>query len=206
MSVYSYDNALITTLKDVVGDERVSIIPFEQAFKRSGAVQDDVRLPFISVNRVGYSINRDVITQTGYMRGKLNYTVDETNQQFYVQNLPITINYTMDICTKERQTNDELTRELIWYFFRHPEFYARFNYKNIDHQFGFNVFLGNDIADNSEIADFDNRGQYYRSTLELIIDEAQLLRLDLEADHTIVLRFVASNEKGDEEEVDTIEI
>ena len=33
--------------------------------------------------------------------------------------------------------------------------------------------------DNSEIAEFENRGQYYRSTMSLVVDEAQLFYIKI---------------------------
>ena len=84
----------------------------------------------------------------------------------------------MCVVTRNREENDELCRELILYIHRHPELIAEVTYLGITQRFGFHWFLGNDIVDNSEIAEFENRGQYYRSTLSMVVDEAQLLYVE----------------------------
>lgn len=177
MSVYIYDKAIEQKLKDILGDSRISIVPFEVAFRKSGAnSKDDVKLPFVSVNRTGYSLSTLNKTITGYMVGKPKGIINP-DQETYVRNsyIPINVNYTLDVVTRNRQENDELCRELIIYIHRNPELLAEVSYLNIIQRFGFHWFLGDDIVDNSEISDFENRGQYYRSTLSLLVDEAQLL-------------------------------
>lgn len=175
MSVYIYDNAITQKLSDILDDTRISIVPFEVAFRKSGAISDDVRLPFVSVNRQGYSLTTQTKSFPGYMEGKYKQRVNP-EQEVYFRNsyIPISINYTLDVVTRDRQENDELCRELILYIHRKPELIAQISYKNIAQRFGFHWFLGNDIIDNSEIAEFENRGQYYRSTMTLVVDEAQL--------------------------------
>lgn len=175
MGVYIYDTALAEKFKQILGDNRINVLPFEVAFRKSGAVSDDVIFPFISINRAGWSLsnlNRNIVA---YKVGRLTQVkVGEEDKFFRNAYLPISINYTIDICTRNRQENDELCRELILYFTRNPELMAKVIYGEMEQEFGFHVFLGENITDNSEISDFETRGQYYRSTLEFVVDEAQL--------------------------------
>lgn len=175
MSVYIYDKAITEKLKDILGDPRISIVPFENAFRKSGVDGDDVTLPFVSISRQGWSLTQQTKNITAYMVGKpkIKNNIHYTNAY-----LPIQIQYNLDIVTRNREENDELCRELILYIHRHPELIAEVTYLGITQRFGFHWFLGNDVIDNSEISEFENRGQYYRSTLSMVVDEAQLLYVE----------------------------
>lgn len=175
MSVYIYDKAITEKLKDILGDPRISIVPFENAFRKSGVDGDDVTLPFVSISRQGWSLTQQTKNITAYMVGKpkIKNNIHYTNAY-----LPIQIQYNLDIVTRNREENDELCRELILYIHRHPELIAEVTYLGITQRFGFHWFLGNDVVDNSEISEFENRGQYYRSTLSMVVDEAQLLYVE----------------------------
>ena len=174
MSVYIYDKAITEKFKEILGDPRISIVPFESAFRKSGVDGDDVTLPFVSISRQGWSLTQQTKNITGYMVGK-----PKTKNDIYYTNayLPIEIHYNIDIVTRNREENDELCRELILYIHRHPEFHW---------------FLGNDVIDNSEISEFENRGQYYRSTLSMVVDEAQLIYVEKYVPvKEIQIRFIA---------------
>ena len=175
MSVYIYDKAITEKLKDILGDPRISIVPFENAFRKSGVDGDDVTLPFVSISRQGWSLTQQTKNITAYMVGKpkIKNNIHYTNAY-----LPIQIQYNLDIVTRNREENDELCRELILYIHRHPELIAEVTYLGITQRFGFHWFLGNDVVDNSEISEFENRGQYYRNTLSMVVDEAQLLYVE----------------------------
>lgn len=175
MSIYIYDKAIIEKFKEILGDPRISIVPFESAFRRSGVDGDDVTLPFVSISRQGWSLTQHTKNITAYMVGK-----PKTKNDVYYTNayLPIEIQYNIDITTRNREENDELCRELILYIHRHPELIAEVTYLGITQRFGFHWFLGNDVVDNSEISEFENRGQYYRSTLSMVVDEAQLIYVE----------------------------
>ena len=189
MSIYIYDKAIIEKFKEILGDPRISIVPFESAFRKSGVDGDDVTLPFVSISRQGWSLTQQTKNITAYMVGK-----SKTKNDIYYTNayLPIEIHYNIDIVTRNREENDELCRELILYIHRHPELIAEVTYLGITQRFGFHWFLGNDVVDNSEISEFENRGQYYRSTLSMVVDEAQLIYVEKYVPvKEIQIRFIA---------------
>lgn len=175
MSIYIYDKAITEKFNEILGDSRISIVPFETAFRKSGVDGDDVTLPFVSISRQGWSLTQQTKNITAYMVGKPKVKKDIHYTNAY---LPIEIQYNIDVVTRNREQNDELCRELILYIHRHPELIAEVTYLGITQRFGFHWFLGNDVVDNSEISEFENRGQYYRSTLSMVVDEAQLLYVE----------------------------
>lgn len=178
MSVYLYDEALINRIRTVINDNTVSVIPFEKVFTKQADAHDDPPMPIVSVYRQGYSLtNNGTRNIVGYRGGRVNDVIDtqnETTIRYNQQYLPITIRYQIDVWTRNRQQNDEFVRELLWFFMLYPENQIVLQYDNHDQIIKFNTFLEDDITDNSEINEFENRGQYYRATFNIYVDEAQL--------------------------------
>ena len=173
MSVYFYDKAITDRIRTVIGDPDVHIITSEKMFTKSKDAHDDPEMPAISLYRSGFSLstlNKNIVM---YRRGR--YERDpETHSLYFTQALPISITYQVDVWTRTREQNDEFVRELLWYFTLFPEHRIQLTYENFNQSVGFNVFLGDQVIDNSEINEFENRGQYYRSTFEISVDEAQI--------------------------------
>lgn len=180
MSVYLYDEALTTRIRTVINDNTVSVIPFEKVFTKQADAQDNPPMPIVSIYRHGYSLtNNGTRNIVGYREGRVNDIPIITNNvesklRVNQQYIPITIRYQIDVWTRTRQQNDEYVRELIWFFMLYPENVITLTYGDYEQKIKFNTFLEDDVTDNSEINEFENRGQYYRSTFNVYVDEAQL--------------------------------
>lgn len=173
MSVYFYDKAIIDRIQKVIDDKNIHIIPPEKMFTKSKDENDNPDLPAISLFRPSFSLSTLHKTITGYRVGYAER--DELqNKIFTTKSLPITIQYQLDVWTKTREQNDELVRELLWFFTLYPQHRIEIAYQDYSRYVTFNCFLGDEITDNSEIGEFENRGQYYRQTFNLTVDEAQL--------------------------------
>lgn len=173
MSVYFYDKAIVDRIRTIINDPEVNIITNEKMFTKSKDSNDDPTMPAVSLYRSGYSLstlNRNIVM---YRKGRFSKD-SETSKLYFTQALPITINYQVDVWTRTREQNDEFVRELLWYFTLFPEHRIQLEYEQYKKDIGFHVFLGEQIVDNSEINEFENRGQYYRSTFEIVVDEAQI--------------------------------
>ena len=173
MSVFLYDEALTNRLKSVlVNVNGINIIPVERAFTKSFEAQDNPEMPAVSLYREGFSIKPDLRNMASYKRG---WNEEDTEGKLYnTKVLPISVRYQIDTWTRTREQNDELTRDLVWFFTLYPEHKMTIKYGGFTRDIKFNTFLELDVTNNSQIAEFENRGQYYRSTLGLIVDEAQL--------------------------------
>lgn len=177
MSIYLYDEALTNRLRTVIQDEEVHIITSEKMFTKSKDSHDNPVFPAVSLYRPSYSLSTLRRTITGYRVGQSDY--DEVSHQIYsTRTLPISINYQVDVWTRRREQNDELVRELLWFFTLYPQHKIIITYENFERAITFNAFLGEEITDNSDINNFENQGQYYRSTFNLTVDEAQLFLVD----------------------------
>lgn len=175
MSVKSYDDAIINNFRQVFNDETISILPVENAIRFSAQLQkDDVTFPMISTTRLGYSIRNSDVNFNAKMIGSFKGR-NGLNDNMFAQVIPIRIEYQLDVFTVERAVGDEIVRELIFYFMQHPTLKAHFDYGlNIDHNF--NLFLNDDIVDNSDTVEHVNSGVMFRNTLTFYTDDAVLFR------------------------------
>lgn len=175
MSFGCYDKAIIEKFRDVFDDDRVYILPVEDAFRFVGQLnRDDIKFPLISTTRLGTTIRTSDVNQAQKMTGHL-VRRDGVNNNLFVQLIPIRIEYQLDIFTVDRASCDEITRELIFYLYQKPTLQAHFDYGlNIDHNF--NLFLNEDVVDNSDTLEHVNSGVKFRNTLTFYTDDAVLAR------------------------------
>lgn len=173
MSTYIYDEALVEDLRTLTKDTRIHIVPPDNLFRLVGRiVEDEIKMPLISLARTGWQLT-DSRPHTVKFDGALAGYNDESNKLKRVQALPINISYQLDVWTKTRLENDNILRELIFYYSTNPTLSVKIGYGlDIDHNF--NVFIDNDIEDNSDIVEHKNRGEYFRQTISLYTDDAYL--------------------------------
>lgn len=175
MSFGCYDKAIIENFQKLFNTGNVHILPVEDALRFTSQLnRDDVEFPLISTTRLGITILSSEVNQTQKTTGHL-VRRDGYNNNVFAQSIPIRIEYQLDIFTVERWACDEITRELIFYFYQHPTLVAHFDYGlNIEHNF--NLFLNDDVVDNSDTIEHVNTGVKFRNTLTFYTDDARLVR------------------------------
>ena len=141
MSCVLYDNAIIADLRRLTQDTRIYIEPTENVFGTVGKLQgseDHIQLPLISVARTGWSILNPQHTQKfdGALL-KSDLAKDYTQR---IQVIPIQINYVLDVWSRTREENDDILRELIFYYNNHPEMEITVPY-GADFKHKFNIFF-----------------------------------------------------------------
>lgn len=188
VGVYAYDLALVNDLRTRFNlnkdgtpktNNNVYITSSENVFNIIGDIAEDaIQFPLISLTRIGWSLSDnkpEFMTKAGMLDNVKEGEKDNKLKQIRLQALPITINYQLDVWTRTRIDNDALTRDLIWYYTLNPQLLVDIPHGlNIKHVF--NVFFENDIEDNSDIVEHQNRGQFFRQTLGLYVDDAYLWR------------------------------
>lgn len=111
-------------------------------------------------------------------RNSSNKRIDE------LQFVPIRINYQMDVITRSRKDNDQLTDEIIWYFLNNPTLQVSIGKgANVTHNF--NLFFNNDVEDNSDLESHVSRGEYFRTTMTLYVPDAKLWKMTKKLELTI---------------------
>lgn len=175
MSVKSYDDAIIDRFREVFKDDRISILPVENAIRFSAQLKKDkLTFPMISTTRLGYSIVRNQVNFNAKMIGSFK-TRDGENNNIFAQSIPIRIEYQLDVFTVDRWSCDQIVRELIFFFEQKPTLQAHFEY-GLDFDHNFNLFLNEDIVDNSDTVEHENTGVMFRNTLTFYTDDARLFR------------------------------
>lgn len=175
MSVKAYDDAIIDKFRSIFNDDTIYILPVENAIRFSAQLnRDNVRFPMISTTRLGYSIRQSDVNYAAKMFGSFA-TRDGKDNNVFAQSIPIRIEYQMDVFTVDRESCDAIVRELIFFFMQHPTLVAHFEY-GLDIDQNFNLFLNEEIVDNSDTVEHINNGVMFRNTLTFYTDDARLFR------------------------------
>jgi hypothetical protein len=184
--VYAYDKALVEDLRarfsyspvESQVNKNVQIGSPNNMFRILGSLEEDnVIMPFISLERTDWQLNLD---RQGFQTfvGDMVYTrLDNKNTPVEVraQTIPITINYRLSVWSTDRITNDALCREILFYYHLRPSLMVYVGHGiNMKHKF--NIYFNSGIEDNSDIANFDTNGTYFRQDMTLYTDDAYLWR------------------------------
>lgn len=197
MSIYMYDEAIVKSFRNLVNDNRITITPPDNVFRTIGRIAEDrIEFPLISLTRTGMSINMSSVQHfTKFEGATVEYDEDE-NKFKKIQAIPIRINYLVDVWTKSRKENDSIIRELIFYYMTHPTLEVDIPY-GLDISHNFNLFLDEDIDDNSDIVEHKNRGEYFRQTLSMYTDDAYIWKSSSRAPTYIEIDKVSDIEDDD---------
>ena len=173
MSATLYDNAIVKKFRSWTGDNKITISPPEELFSyRAHINTDELKLPLISLNRIGVTLINTQKQPLSY--DGMTMVITEDNTVFKLRAIPFRINYQVDVLARTLAECDALVRELIFKIINNPsiEVQIPFNGKKGVHKF--NILLGEEIEDNSDITTRDERGEYFRQTLSLYTDDAYL--------------------------------
>ena len=170
MSVYLYEESLVKALREVTGDDRIHIITPDLAIQFLAQFdKDKVQLPAIILSRNSVRLN-DYRNHYATLKGETT-RVEEDATVVKAKVVPMTITWALDVYAVDRYTCDEIIRELVFYFLTYPKFYVKVPYDlNISQEF--DIFVNPDIADNSDLINFPNTGEYFRETLTIYTDNA----------------------------------
>lgn len=172
MSAYLYDNAVVDCLRKVVGDERIHIINPDHAISFLAQFdQDEVQLPAIVVSRGPISL-QDYRNQVVALKGQTAHRGDD-NLIVKAQLIPMRMEWSIDIITVDRYTCDEIVRELVYYFAINPRFEITVPYQ-LDIPQNFDILLSPEIVDNSDLLEFPNTGEKFRTTLTIYTENAHM--------------------------------
>lgn len=174
MSFYLYDKAIIDRLKDVTGDDRIHIVPPEQAISFLAQFdKDKVKLPALVLSRGPITIVDALKNQVAYLKGETAKYNTEENSVSKARLIPIRIEWSLNVYTVDRYSCDEIVRELVFYLMTKPRFSVKIPY-DLDIEQNFDIFLDNDIVDNSDLIEFPNTGEYFRETISFYTENAHL--------------------------------
>lgn len=178
--VYLYDESLINKFNSIFSNskKKIYITNTEDVFNLEAYLKDNdtVKLPIISIVRSGTSLSDN---RPHYMKfNGLVSKLEEGDIATHIKAIPIRISYQIDVWTESRLENDLIVRELVFYFSTNPTLSINIPYNNANVEHVFNIFIDNDIEDNSDISEHKNRGRYFRQTLVFYTDDAYMWKAD----------------------------
>lgn len=203
VSVYAYDKSLIEDLRARFNSPKVNntvqITNPNNSYTILGKLNEDtISMPFITLTREGWELNNNRQSYQTFIGDKITTRMNENNTKTTTraQVLPITIRYRISVCTRDRITNDAIIRELLFYYHLRPSLLV-FVKHNINMAHKFNIFFNSNIEDNSDVANFDTKGQVYRQDITFYTDDAYLWHANedttVEVEPTINFSFKKSD-------------
>lgn len=179
MSIHFYDKAIVNHFRNLLDDNRIHILPVEQAIRFTAQLQkDDVVFPLISINRTGWSMLNNRINWTASNVGGFQKRNNNgTNTLMKV--IPIRINYQVDVFAVDRYTCDDIIREIFFNLVSTPTLSIDIPYR-LDSKHNFNVFIDDDVVDNSDTVEHVNKGVLFRNTFTMYTDDAYLFASNIQ--------------------------
>ena len=183
MSIYKYEESIVNKLREVTGDDRIIITPSDNVFNIIPRIaKDEFKLPLIHIIRNNWKLMPEK-NHGMKMNGAINNEfplydnhsgVSPTDGLVHRLHLiPITFTHTFEVWTRTREENDNIIRELIWFFSTMGQFEVDIPYGvNIKHQFSLQLL--NDIIDNSSIVSHKDAGELFLQAVMTTCDDAYL--------------------------------
>ena len=180
MSVRLYDEAVVTKIKGWVKDEKMRVLPPNEAnrlFQMIANMQNDkpISLPLIAISRSNEieieNTNKKPLTYDGMM---LDATKDKSLQ---IDAIPMVLNYQIDIFCKDEEEADEYMRNFTFALINHPKVKVFLPYNQINYEHWSYMRMLSTIEDNSDIPIRQFGDQFTRWTIRFTIDDAYLFSL-----------------------------
>lgn len=194
-----YDDAIVNKLRSITGDDRIAVVPPESLFRyiATSTGDDRVKAPMVALTRLDYTLTRRSRTPASSQgvpigRSSDGKKIDE------LQFIPVQIDYQLDIITRNRDDNDLLTSEIIFYFTNHPTLLVEIGKgANVKHKFS--IFFNETVEDNSDIESHISKGEYFRSTLSFYTTDAYLWKSTKEKPVYRIdpVQFIATTDMND---------
>jgi hypothetical protein len=172
MSFYLYDEALVDRLRKITGDDRIHIVHPDQSVSFLAQFdKDKVQFPVIVVTRAP-SATINPPNQVAVLKGQ-SVRINEDNTASKIKLIPMRLEWSIDVYAVDRYTCDEIVRELIFYFTTYPRFQVKVPY-DLDVPQNFDVLLGTEVVDNTDLTEFPNTGELFRETISVYTENAHL--------------------------------
>jgi len=116
----------------------------------------------------GYNLGNKMFTQVPVFDDNGNYTGSDNKVAKNVKTLYINIEYQIDVWAVDRQTAEEVIRELMFWFYENQELSVTFYGQPLTFTFS----IGNNIQDNTDLVNYESNGKIYRYTTTILLSTA----------------------------------
>lgn len=185
MSIYKYEEAIVKRMREITGDDRVIITPSQNITNIIPRIKkDELELPLIHMIRQNWKVanrNPHGMKMNGLINDQVpmyvskfhNYENEEDGKIHRMHVIPIEFSHTYEVWTRTREENDEMIRELIWFFSTLSELEVEIPYGvNIKH--AFTLELQPEIVDNTNIVSQKETGELFLQALNCKCTDAYL--------------------------------
>lgn len=152
----AYDNAI----KQVRGKLQ---FPFISLYPTPTIEFDNSKNSFPSYNR-----GNDMFTEVPIFDDYGNFKGSDKKVAKNVKSLYINIEYQIDVWAIDRQTAEEVIRELMFWFYENQELSVTFYGQPLT----FTFTVGNNIQDNTDLVNYESNGKLYRYTTNILLSTA----------------------------------
>lgn len=177
MSLKLYDDALTNKLKNWINDNNITLTSPDdtrQLFQYRAELKNDqpIDLPLIAISR-SKTIS---IQNVSKKPTTFDSVVLEANNQKIktLSQIPIELNYQIDIYTRYLAEADEYLRNFIFNIINYPKLNVVIPYNDINYTHTSNIRMMSDVQDNSDIPERLVTGQFTRFTIQINVDDAYL--------------------------------
>lgn len=197
MSIKLYDDALTTKIKNWTNDSSLTITSPDETkklFQYKADIKNDspIQLPLIAISR-GKTINIQNTSKKPTTFDSL--TLEATSKMIKsLSQIPIKLNYQIDIYTRYFQECDEYLRNFVFNIINYPKLDIVIPYNDINYTHTSNIRMINEVQDNSDIPERLIAGQFTRFTIQIEVDDAYMWsvpirnNLNLETELKIILK------------------
>ena len=151
---------------------------FDNAIKQ---IRGNMTFPFISIyptptieidksktNFPSYNKGNKMFTQVPIFDKNGEYTGSDDRYAKNVKSLYINIEYQIDVWAVDRQTAEEVIRELMFWFYENQEVSVNFYGQPLV----FTFTVGNNIQDNTDLVNYESNNKIYRFTTNILLSAA----------------------------------
>lgn len=188
MSVGLYDKALTEKLSKWISDTNMKITSPEETrrlFSYRADINSDgpIQLPLIALRR---GKNISVLNTSKKPTTFDGYTVEANDKLIKsLSNVPIQIEYQIDIYTRHLSEADEYVRNFVFNIINYPQLVVQIPYNDVNFEHISNIRMASDIQDNSDIQERLIAGQFSRFTIGIMIDDAYLWSVPVRRNLTV---------------------
>lgn len=182
MSIYKYEEAIVARMREITGDDRVIITPSDTVVNIIPRLaKDELKLPLIHMIRNNWKLtgkNSHAMKMNGHINNEYPMFYQGSNEgldgKIHREHIiPISFSHTFEVWSRTREENDEMIRELIWFFKTMGEFMVDIPY-GLNRQHVFTLTLQDDIVDNTQIVSQKDNGELFLQALITNCDDAYL--------------------------------